>query len=223
MLQVRREHRLGWQHFLCLLTVLPCKREPFVMPCACDMARLHLHLHLHFPLTVIVGLPLQWNILFTVLLVDSLQFVTMNSETPQPTYSQKCVVMSWLNLHCKNCLEASFPMPQQIDKIKPELILLPEGFGTDIGEHSWMLESLIPLPVPYTSILPCPLVIKIMRVKRGEPMIQRSLKWNMDHSPPPPSFLPLEVWVLLPLFFKKDLPQQFRKRTISHALMFCTG
>ena len=74
-------------------------------------------------------------------------------------------------------------MPQQIDNIKPELILLPEGFGTDIGDHSLMLGFLIPLPVLCTSILPCPLVIKTMRVKRGEPMIKGSLKWSTDHSP----------------------------------------
>ena len=126
----------GWYHFPWLLTVLPYIREHFAMPCACVMAGLHLD----FPLIVPVGLHLRWNTPFIVPLEDSLQSDTMNSEIPQPTYSPKYVVMSWLNLLYKSFLENIniCLTPQQIGKIKPELILLPEGFGTDIREHSSM-------------------------------------------------------------------------------------
>ena len=159
------------------------------MPCACVMAGLHLD----FPLIVPVGLHLRRNTPFIVPLGDSLQSDTMNSEIPQPTYSPKYVAMSWLNLLYKSFLENIniCPMPQQTGKIKSELILLPEGFGTDIRGHSLMQGSLLHLLVP-TSILPCPLVTKAMRMKRGEPMTKESEMWNMDCSLPS-SFPLLEI------------------------------
>ena len=178
-----------------LITVLPYIRENFLMPCACVMAGLHLD----FPLVVPVGLHLRWNTPFIVPWFPAIWHNELRHTSDHLLFEVCSDVLIEPPLqklpgeHLSNATANWQDQPRA--DINPKLMLVP------------------------TSILPCPLAAKTMRMKRREPMTKESKRRSKDCSLPS-SFPLLEVLFQLPLLSTKDLLQQFQRRMCSHTHMF---